>query len=38
MLFASREDEQKMFMLIGTQKNTFIVFIGFDWGALSAIK
>jgi len=25
-------------MLIGTQKNTFIVFIGFDWGALSAIK
>ncbi|MFZ3085863.1 MAG: hypothetical protein WA097_04350, partial [Candidatus Hydromicrobium sp.] len=23
MLFASREDEQKMFMLIGTQKNTF---------------
>lgn len=38
MLFASREDEQKMFMLIGTQKNTFIVFIGFDWEALSAIK
>lgn len=38
MLFASREDEQKMFMLIGTQKNTFIVFIGFDWKALSAIK
>lgn len=34
MLFASREGEQKMFMLIGTQKNTFIVFIGFDWGAL----
>jgi hypothetical protein len=34
MLFAFREGEQKMFMLIGTQKNTFIVFIGFDWGAL----
>jgi len=32
VLSASREDEQQMFMLIGTQKNTFIVFINFDWG------
>ena len=35
VLFASREDEQQMFMLIGTQNNTFIIFIGFDWEALS---
>ncbi len=35
VLFASSKDEQQMFMLIGTQNNTFIVFIGFDWEALS---
>lgn len=35
MLFASKEDEQQAFMLIGTKNNTFIVFIGFDWEALS---
>jgi len=38
MLLASRENEQKAFMLIGTQKNTFIIFIDFDWEALSEIK
>jgi len=35
MLVASKEDEQQMFMLIGTQNNTFIIFIGFDWEVLS---
>jgi hypothetical protein len=38
MLFASRENEQQAFMLIGTQNNTFIVFIDFDWEVLSEIE
>jgi hypothetical protein len=38
MLLASRENEQQAFMLIGTQNNTFIVFIDFDWEVLSEIE
>jgi hypothetical protein len=38
MFLASKEDEQQAFMLVGTQNNTFIVFIDFDWEVLSEIE
>lgn len=38
MLLASKENEQHAFMLVGTQNNTFIVFIDFDWEVLSEIE
>ena len=38
MLIASKENKQQAFMLVGTQNNTFIVFIDFDWEVLSEIE
>jgi len=38
MFLASKENEQQAFMLVGTQNNTFIVFIDFDWEVLSEIE
>jgi hypothetical protein len=38
MFLASREEDVQTFMLVGTQNNTFIIFIDFDWGVLTEVE
>jgi hypothetical protein len=37
-LIASSDEKQQAFMLVGTRNNTFIIFIDFDWEALSEME